>query len=236
MRGKITVILLATALLAPSLVLGMSSFDYPVVDPVISFVEGDVSLRSSGAAGWERAKVGTRLGSGDTVRTGTSSRAEISCATGKVRLYENTVIIVPEVTDEGEKRDLRGVKLDDGTGLFNIRKRGAERGFEVRTSNIIAGVKGTLFAVEHEKGKRRSKVAVYRGVVRVSDTERTPGTITFLRRGEFMEVKDGSGFGETDEFGPDNVWYKWERLNSLEMKPPRPDSDGSDSGYSGPQE
>ena len=237
MKKRILLGTLMVALLVPSAVYSMSSFDFPVVAPVVSFVQGDVTVKGDGAAEWVAAEVGRLLASGDTIKTGSSSRAEISCATGKMRLYENTVIIVPEVVDEGDKKDIRQVDLDDGTGLFRIRKRGVENGFEVRTSNIIAGVKGTLFGVQHGKKERYSKVAVYRGVVAVSDTERTPGTLTLLRRGDVLEVIKRSGFGEAEEFGPDNVWWKWKRLDSLILNPPDPEKDGSDdSGHSDPQE
>ena len=220
------------ALFVPAAGFGMASFDYPEVDPVISYVEGNVQVKGTGAGDWEAVQVGRLLSSGDTVKTGVSSKIEISFATGKVRLYENTVIIVPEVKNEGEKRDIRWIKLDEGTGLFKIKKRGVEKGFEVLTSNIITGVKGTLFAVTHAKKEDYSRVAVYVGVVEVTDIDRTPETRTLLRRGDFVEIKDRSGFEQVGEFEPDDVWWQWQKLDSLILKPPKPPrKEPSDDGH-----
>ena len=214
MKGRVLIGVLTIALLIPAMAFGMASFDFPVVAPVVSFVQGDVTVKGDGATDWVAAEIGRLLASGDTVKTGPSSKAEISCATGKMRLYENTVIIVPEVVDEGDKKDVRQVHLDDGTGLFRIKKRGVEKGFEVHTSNIIAGVKGTLFAVLTEKPKRFSRVAVYSGVVEVTDKERTPGTATELKKGQSMGVED-EGFGDKDYLDPKSPWKEWEKVDSL---------------------
>lgn len=222
MKKSVLFFTLMTAMLIPPGALGMTSFDFPEVDPVISHVEGSVLVKKDGAPGWEAAEVGRLLASGDTLRTEVSSKAEISFATGKVRLYENTAIIIPEVVDEGDKRDIRWMDLDEGTSLFKIKKRGVEKGFEVLTSNIAAGVKGTLFAVSYAKKENYSRVAVYVGVVEVTDIDRTPETRTLLRRGDFVEIKDRSGFEQVGEFEPDDVWWQWQKLDSLILKPPKP--------------
>lgn len=224
---------LIIALLVPTAGFGMSSFDYPVVAPVVSFVQGDVTIKGEGAAHWVAAEAGRLLASGDIVRTGPSSRAEISCATGKMRLYENTVIVVPEVADEGDKKDVRQVQIEDGTGLFRIKKRGVENGFEVHTSNIIAGVKGTLFALMREKRMNRSRVLVFSGEVEVTDSNRTPGTATRLKKGQSVGFEDGD-FGDKEYFDPKNPWKQWEKGNPLRVELldaplPRPlDPDGGD--------
>jgi hypothetical protein len=217
MKGRGIAIVLAIVLLAPAMVFGMASFEFPVVAPVISFVQGDVAVKGHGAADWAAAEVGRLLASGDTVRTGPSSRAEVSCATGKMRLYENTVIIVPEVVQGENKKDVRQMILDDGTGLFNIRKRGVENGFEVHTSNIIAGVKGTIFGVLREKKRNFSRVAVYSGVVEVTDPQRTPETLTRLGKGETLGV-EGEDFGDREYFDPHSPWYLWKKMDSIDLK------------------
>ena len=121
------------------------------------------------------------------------------------------MIIVPEVIDEGDKSDIRSVTLDDGAGLFRIKKRGVERGFEVKTSNIIAGVKGTLFAVLHRKTQGFSRVAVYSGVVEVTDISKNPDTATELGKGKTMDVEGDTGFGDTDGFEPGDAWDQWQK-------------------------
>jgi hypothetical protein len=216
MKRRMFAGVLAICLLVPVTALGMSSFDFPVVAPVISFVQGDVTLKGAGTTGWIAAQEGRLLASGDTVRTGPSSRAEISCATGKMRLYENTVIIVPEVVDEEDKKDIRYLFVDDGTGLFKIKKRGVENGFEVHTSNIIAGVKGTLFGLQREKQKNRSRVMVFSGEVEVTDSKRTPGTAIRLGKGESVGA-EGDDMGDKKYFDPQNPWKQWGKMNVLRV-------------------
>jgi hypothetical protein len=216
MKLKTLMIVLAVSLLVPTAAFSMASFDFPVVEPVVSFVEGDVTVKGAGGANWEGVQAGRLLASGDTVKTGPKSKAEISCATGKMRLYENTVIIVPEVVNEGEKRDIRTVTVEDGTGLFRIKKRGVQNGFEVKTTNVIAGVKGTVFAVQHKKADDFTRVAVFAGVVEVTDMDRTPGTSTLLSRGQVLDITELLGFGSFKDFDPYDVWYRWKRTPGFE--------------------
>lgn len=222
MRTKVLMLILSLSCLVPAAAFGMASFDYPVVAPVVSMVSGDVSIKEAAVDAWKEAQEGMLLATGDTVRTGPASRCELSAATGKIRLYENTVLVIPEVVDEGDKKDLRGVSLEDGAGLFRIRKRGVERGFEVKTPHIIAGVKGTLFAVQTSQQKGYSRVAVYSGVVEVTDLKRTPATLTPLPKGTIMEVlKDLSGFGEIENYKWDKEpWKEWEKEPSIELSLP----------------
>lgn len=211
MKFKTLLVVLTAVLLMPTAVFAMASFDFPVVEPVVSFVEGDVTVRGAGGSTWEGVQAGRLLASGDTVKTGPKSKAEISCATGKMRLYENTVIIVPEVVNEGDKRDIRAVTVEDGTGLFKIKKRGVERGFEVKTTNVIAGVKGTVFAVQHKKAGNFTRVAVFSGIVEVTDNNKTPGTSTMLSRGQVLDITELLGFGSFGDFDPYDVWNRWKR-------------------------
>ena len=219
-RALVLVLLLAVAL--PPAAFGMASFDYPVVAPVVSMVSGDVTVKEAAVEAWKQAEQGMLLATGDTVRTGPASRCELSAATGKIRLYENTVIVIPEVVDEGDKKDLRGVNLEDGAGLFRIRKRGVERGFEVKTPHIIAGAKGTLFAVQTSKEAGYSRVAVYSGVVEVTDLKRTPETLTPLPRSKIMEVLENlSGFGEIEDYEWEkDPWKEWEKGSVMELSLP----------------
>jgi ferric-dicitrate binding protein FerR (iron transport regulator) len=204
-------------LVLPGAAFGMASFDYPVQQPVLSIAEGDVTVKPA-AGDWGAASAGMLLNTGDSVRTGPGAKAEISCATGKMRLYENTIIVIPEVVDEGDKKDVRQVNLEEGTGLFRIRKRGVEKGFEVHTQQIIAGVKGTLFAVQTTGQGGYSRVAVYSGLVEVSDLKRSPGSINLLGKGQAVEAREnGDGSTDTKDFDPDNAWGRWKGSATYEM-------------------
>jgi len=208
MRFKYLLILVLMVAFMPVTAYGMASFDYPVVNPILSVVDGDVTIKWSGMSQWDAAEAGMLLNSGDSVKTGPGSKAEISCATGKMRLYENTVIIIPEVVDEGDKKDIRKVKLEDGAGIFKIKKRGVEKGFEVHTKHIIAGVKGTLFAVVTSIDDDFSRVAVYSGVVEVTDTAGTPETATELGKATSIDAQPG-GLSDVQDFEPASDFKGW---------------------------
>ena len=208
MRRKYLLTLILAVALMPVTAYGMASFDYPVVNPILSVVDGDVTIKWSGMSQWDAAEAGMLLNSGDTVKTGPASKAEISCATGKMRLYENTVVIIPEVVDEGDKKDIRKVKLEDGAGMFKIKKRGVEKGFEVHTQHIIAGVKGTLFAVVTSIDDDFSRVAVYSGVVEVTDTAGTPETAIELGKDTSVDAHP-EGFSDVQDFESGGEWNGW---------------------------
>ena len=235
MKGKVIAGVFTAVLLFPLAALGMSTFDYPVVSPVVSYVQGDVTVKEAGGSVWDDVEVGRLLSSGDTLRTGASSKAEISCATGKMRLFENTVLVVPEVWNEGEEQDIREVKIDEGTGLFKIRKRGVDKGFEVHTENIIAGVKGTLFGVKYDVPGKKSSVFVYRGVILVTDTSRAPETATELRMGEALEVVGEEGLGDRKYIDPESPWYLWKKVDSLDFElfdePVKEEEDSGGGGH-----
>jgi hypothetical protein len=85
-----------------------------------------------------------------------------------------------------------------------------KRGFEVTTSNIIAGVKGTLFAVLHRKAERFTRVAVYSGIVLVSDIMRKPDTAAELNKGKVVDIIQDR-FGDIYTFKPWSAWDHWEK-------------------------
>jgi hypothetical protein len=114
-----------------------------------------------------------------------------------MRLYQNSVLVVPEIsTDEENTSDIRHVEVDTGSGIFNILKRGRKKGFTFGTKHIIGGVKGTIFSVKTMMNW--TEVAVMRGVVEIAD-RKNPKNKIILRRGEKVTFWADLGFGESED-------------------------------------
>lgn len=220
MKRYIIVVLIMGILSVPSLSLGMSSpksvaAGIPAFHPVFTAIQGVVKVKSKRYSVWEPAEVGNLILSGDVIKTGSGAKAEISFASGDIRIYENTVIEIPTIGQHDRKKDIQDIFIDNGSGLFNIRPLGVKRGFEFQTRYLQGGVKGTFFAVK--TNEKRAMVAVFRGEVEVSDMERSPESKTTLSKGQGINVYDGSGFGEVRNFESASTWETLKDENDLNM-------------------
>ena len=108
-------------------------------DSLVTLTEGSVDVRLASSATWEALEVGDRVSSGDVVRTGARSRAELVSDERTVRLFEKTLLHVG-----GETRD---ADLERGSSVFDVRKRPAGNPYRVRTPHAVVMVKGTRFTV-----------------------------------------------------------------------------------------
>lgn len=191
----------------------------PSEKPVINKVIGEVSVKTSDLGSWEEGKAGMLLGPGDTVKTGSDGKCEIYHAGGAIRLYSNTILIVPVLETREDAVSIKQVLMEHGAGMYRSSPRGIDEGFEVQTLHVIAGVKGTIFSVLNiENG---STISVYRGRVLVTDADRTPATETKLGPGNRMTVKNGVGFGIIIYFEPWDAWGGWYRDDEPPSEDPR---------------
>lgn len=168
-----------------------------VLDPKVSLVEGDVIRKAPEVTDWADATVGDHLVSGENLKTGIKSKSEIEFASGRMRLYQNSLLVVPQIDNSEENtNDIRHIEVDGGAGIFNILKRGRKKGFTFGTKHIIGGVKGTIFSVRTMINW--TEVAVMRGVVEVAD-RKNPKNKVILKKGEKITFWAERGFGESEE-------------------------------------
>jgi hypothetical protein len=172
-----------------------------VYHPLITHVDGTVRVMGAEHSVWEPAEVGTLLLSGDIVKTGANASAEIMFLSGKVRLYQNSVLIIPSTGVQSRKKDIKEIVLEKGNALFDINPIGVRREFEFKTKNVQGGVKGTKFAVSYlENG---TSVVVYRGKVVISDLHRSQETKRDLTAGTAIRVEGGGPFSRVRGFDPE---------------------------------
>ena len=180
--------------------------------PVITLEKGEVTVKGAESEGWEQASVGMLLFSGDTVVTGKASQAEIQFASGAVRIYENSSIVIPSIGENSRLKDVREIFIDNGTGTFKINPQGTKKGFEFRTKTVQGSVRGTVFTVTVKTDK--TIVTVSSGLVEVSDSEGTPESSVTLEKGQGIISDSSEGLGEVLSFEPKNVWDDWEKNNT----------------------
>ncbi len=171
--------------------------------PLITALDGTVKVKGIKYGIWEPAEVGTLLLSGDIVKTGSDSMAEVQFISGKVQLYENSVMIIPSIGVQLRKKDIEEIVVQDGSVFFDINPMGVMREFEFRTKNVQGGVKGTMFTVTYMD--QTTSVNVYDGVVEVSDAERNDDSKVRLIKGNSLMVEESSGFGKVKNFDPSSA-------------------------------
>lgn len=133
----------------------------------ISKVEGKVLVYRGGSVrGASVERPGEAVGVGDAVTTKREAMAYLAFIDGnRVILKENATLTI---------KDLHTGDVGNGTVLFDVRKRGDLKGFEVTTGTVTMGVRGTRFAVENRDGK----VAVH---LKEGQLHVTPGAGQFKR-------------------------------------------------------
>ncbi|MDF1526010.1 MAG: FecR family protein [bacterium] len=187
----------------PGILWAMSSSEEPgqAYHPQIRETRGSVMVKGAKYSIWEPAERGMLLLAGDILRTEKGGFARIEFASGIIELYETTVLAIPSIGAQDRKKDIQKVIIEEGKTLFDINPLGVERGFEFRTKNIQGGVKGTMFTVSYLEGG--TSVNVYRGVVRVSDLERSESSQVELLAGNAVRVEKRTDFRKLLKFDPE---------------------------------
>jgi hypothetical protein len=149
-RSKLLPILALTILLASTLVgCGQTSVTPPPL-AVLTAAVGDVSVMKGSAGSWAGAQVGMSLKTGDGIKTGDSSTAEITFLDGStIDLEANTEIDIVALdisSATGSKtitlNQIIGDTISRVTHLVDPESR-----YEIDTPTGVAGVRGTVMLV-----------------------------------------------------------------------------------------
>lgn len=133
---------------------------------VVSYVLGTVEFKGQHGSDWHAAKAGFRLESGDVIRTGPDSRAEVQSRTpsSTIRLGENTAFVLHQA-DDPERKSLRA-RLLDGNFWGRVNRLKGNELFTCETSMAEATVRGTTLRVQ-ASGDTAVNIYAYEGVVEV---------------------------------------------------------------------
>ena len=178
---------------------------------VISLYTGQAFIWHQGRL--TEAELGQALRSGDSVRTGQGSLAEIGFADGtSLRLGEKTALYI----QRADSTD-RSFKLFWGKLWTKVAKLSLKSQFTVETPTAVAGVRGTVFKVEIQPDSG-TRVAVEEGLVEVSDPGRRGKMLrlaalrqSFMRRG--LDPSESS-------FDPqkEKRWERWSHKMFQELR------------------
>jgi len=193
--------------------------------PVLTYTRGDVTAKPSGGQ-WARADKGLALAAGDMVKTGARAKAEISFPSGVMRLFENTVVVIPAVADRAGKKDLASVQLDSGSTAFHVDPAGG--GFTVKTRHVIAGVKGTKFGVT--VSEKDTQVVVYFGQVEVTDPSGGKGVVAGTNQ---TSTSTAAGPGAPQGAPTGDGFSGWSDADSAPSRDPATESQGGTGGDGG---
>jgi hypothetical protein len=151
---------------------------------------------------WSPLARGAVVPEGATVRTGKGSRVELTFADGsRFRVGSASELVVSQAAFEGTARKSVSLKLMTGRAWASVAKSaGAGNNFHVETTNAVAGVRGTSFAVL-AAGDASALVRVYSGAVGVRPSA----------AGKPAERKQVAGPREIDR-------SQWEEIVATAMK------------------
>jgi hypothetical protein len=136
--------------------------------------EGEVLVQKGGENLWFPVEKDMPLEQGDHIKTGAKGFAEILVDDGsQIRLEEKSEITLSELSAESQTKSITAsVYLWFGRMLSNIsRFAHSQSRFEVQTPTVVAGVRGTDFAVEVVDTKQ-TDVGVFDGEVAVAGLDR----------------------------------------------------------------
>jgi hypothetical protein len=140
-------------------------------EATVTMIEGTAQVFTKEATAGLTLKKGSKLKRGQEVRVGANSKMEIRFPDGTVmRLSEKSRLVMDEVLYD-KRTENNNVKVNLAVGKLwaNVKKLVTpESRVEVRTSNAVAGVRGTVYRVNVEEDKS-ALVRVYDGSVYVAN-------------------------------------------------------------------
>jgi hypothetical protein len=165
MNKKIIYILGAAAVLIFGLFLGLKQGDKPKEQVAsgelkvkVSFVVGDVKLKSRSNDAGVKPEVGALLATGDTLFTGDKATVDLEFSHGStLRIKANTEIAIKRLI-ENNGTMTEEVSLKKGMLVANVTKQKQTDNFNIVTPTVIAGVRGTRFLVEVNPDSTKANV------------------------------------------------------------------------------
>lgn len=188
----------ATAVMALMALFTMGGVCF-AADEVIGTIEitrGNVQQLSSDELNftWKQMGSGTTVRLGDKVKTGADTMAKVVYADGtELKMKEHTLVEFRE----------SAIRLLIGDTWIKMVKRGTT--FEVHTPAIVAGVRGTRFAVKVQSAGD-TRVAVTEGLVSVKGV----GREVMVGAGRAVDCTPGSAPPEAMEFDGGALDASWE--------------------------
>jgi len=174
-------------------------------DGVLFGVVKDVFIMTEGTD-WATATENVQLKVKDAVRTAMGKTKMKLRGRGELRLPPNSQMILVAMDEKGERVT---IELMGGRIWNNITPGGGVVNYTVKTPDLVAGVRGTLFKVSLDEGPR-SRLAVFDGSVYV--TSAAGGAEAVVPANQSVTVDPSGRLTAPKPVLPDeiNEWTEWD--------------------------
>ncbi len=158
--------------------------------------EGKVTLKNSKGKA-KSIKINTRLLSGDNISTNTDSSANILLDNTKAALVEESSSV--SVKQSGKELDLT---VDKGSVFFDVSKKlTSKESFEIKTSNMVCGIRGTVGEVKVETNKKtktiQTQIYLLEGQVKVTyNATKKKKTVKTIKAGQKLTLTTNTKTGK----------------------------------------
>ena len=159
----------------------------------LSYLSGDVSFFADNQEGWARGRLNYPVSNENSVWTGSGGRAEFKVGAQAVRVDEESVLDVLNMTDDATVLFLQ-------RGAVNVRVRDFSRGdsFWIDTAEGRLAIRGNgRFRVEVDNQTGETRFTVFSGSARVEGD----GVQRGLERGTTLRVRGGSNIADVWQIG-----------------------------------
>lgn len=159
-------------------------------------VKGDIKVASTKSGKTESGKVGFKVFAGDTIVSGSDSRAKIIMSDKNVlNISPDSKMTIAKYENNAAK-DTRNVelKVDYGKVRASVEQNydGEKNKFNIRTPTAVAGVRGTDFIAGFNSATRQTTVVTFTGVVAVG----TPGPNGQIANAVFVKPNQQTSVSE----------------------------------------
>ncbi len=175
---------------------------------ILSYIQGKVQLKFNDEKDWGEAVLNAGLQEGDSIKTGTDSKARIVLEDGaSIFIGPLSVFTVGKVTEDDETSARNSTfMLESGKARSNVNKLNTpDSTFEIKTPTAVAGVRGTDFMVEVDPETDGSSVTVFDGEVEVGDTEGRQARRVRLFKDHGIDVFRGREIDQPRKLDPDRI-------------------------------
>ena len=130
----------------------------------VQFLKGNVKFKNSAKQKWQKAKVGKSINEKGSIKTAKKGAVILKMSDGsQIKIGENSFVTAKTLT--AQKTD---IKLKKGSLIAKVKKLQRKRQFNISTLTVVAGVRGTQFAVIENTQAKEAQIGVKEGFVDVS--------------------------------------------------------------------
>jgi FecR-like protein/type II secretion system (T2SS) protein G len=175
-------------------------------DAVLFGIVKDVNVKPSGEKSWILAKKNIQLLVGDEIRTGLGKARIKLRGRGEIRLPPHTHMILQTIDAKGDRVT---IELKGGRIWNSITPGGGAVNYTVKTPDLVAGVRGTLFKVSINE-KAGSRLAVFEGSVFANSVKDGPELT--VESNLAVYVDEQGNLTQPEEVDPEEIkeWTEWD--------------------------